>query len=83
MPPRSPDRWPRPPASWRSISPAPGGNFTCRCGSGAVASSRGFWQALQQIPYGQTRSYGQIAEANRRPKGRPGGGPGLQTAIRC
>ena len=26
------------------------------------------WQALQQIPYGQTRSYGQIAEAIGAPK---------------
>ena len=50
MPPRSPDRWPRPPASWRSISPAPGGNFTCRCGSGAVASSRGSGRPCSRSP---------------------------------
>ena len=36
------------------------------------------WQALQQIPYGQTRSYGQIAEAIGAPKAARGGGPGLQ-----
>ena len=66
--PRSPDRWPRPPASWRSISPASRREFHLPLRLRGSGFQQRVWQALQQIPYGQTRSYGQIAEAIGAPK---------------
>lgn len=44
-------------------------SFTVPLSLGGTPFQRLVWQALKKIPYGQTRSYGDIARAVGRPKG--------------
>jgi O-6-methylguanine DNA methyltransferase len=56
-------------ANWKNISPAGGASsaFRSTC-AGPIFRLRG-WRALLAIPYGETRSYGDIARAVGQPKG--------------
>ena len=64
---------PRPASSSTSTSRASGGSSTCRWRPGHAVPEE-VWDALRAIPYGETRSYGELAEEIGRPGGGEGGG---------
>ena len=47
-----------------------------------TAFQRRVWEALQRIPFGETRTYGEVAELDRRAAGGAGGGAGLRAEPR-
>ncbi len=53
--------------------------FTVPLSPAGTDFQRAVWQALQRIPYGETRTYGEIAEA----VGRPGAARAVGTANHC
>ena len=60
-------------SSWRSISPAMA-PVSLPLGAGGTAFQHSVWDALERIPYGELRSYRDIARRYRQPQGRAGGG---------
>ena len=62
-----PRRFARSSASFASISRGSGRTSTCTCTRRGTPFQQAVWQALLKIPYGQTRSYGDIARAVGRP----------------
>ena len=62
--------------SCANISPARASRFELELDFVGTEFQKKVWAALLTIPFGETRSYSQIAEADRQPERGPGGGCG-------